>query len=364
MEENSILAGIFGDDFIEQKLIGQALGSPGTKSDLLFFNRLDPQSGHVFTAITPIDYPEKLKQFIQTLMLTNIHLLVINLDQGLTPAIGEILIGMDLASKLHPTRSIIIITKINQKNEWKLEDTKKKIKNVILNTSLRDSRILEITRKEDYDLIKSRVLKASDDLKNQIPINDNSHSKILIDHAFSVKGIGTVILGIVKNGQVHANQMLELVGNDNIPKKVIIRSIQKHDREFKTAKKWDRVGLALKGNVSPEKLNRDYMLVSPGTYKPIKRIKVKLAVNQYYKPKKGKIILGDSVQYYGFVDLKNSPIKIIEGDEILPGNTRVVDIEFEKFIFHDSIGLSGFVCELNRFENKSRIVGLFEQVFE
>ncbi|MHA1196512.1 MAG: hypothetical protein ACTSSM_10495, partial [Promethearchaeota archaeon] len=104
MEENSILAGIFGDDFIEQKLIGQALGSPGTKSDLLFFNRLDPQSGHVFTAITPIDYPEKLKQFIQTLMLTNIHLLVINLDQGLTPAIGEILIGMDLASKLHPTR--------------------------------------------------------------------------------------------------------------------------------------------------------------------------------------------------------------------------------------------------------------------
>ena len=54
-KERNFLIGIFGEAKERNLLIGQALGAPGTKSDILFFNRLNEEAGHVFCAMTPID---------------------------------------------------------------------------------------------------------------------------------------------------------------------------------------------------------------------------------------------------------------------------------------------------------------------
>jgi len=140
--ETNFLVGIFGGENFEQRnLIGQALGSPGTKSDIQFYNRLDAGLGHVFCALTPVDYPDKIKPFLQTLTITNIHLLVIDLNIGLNAAIGEVLVGIDLHHQLHESRVLVIITGINSKTEWKLADTTKKIENILSTTSLKGSEI-------------------------------------------------------------------------------------------------------------------------------------------------------------------------------------------------------------------------------
>lgn len=360
-KERTFLVGIFGDNFEYRKLLGQALGAPGTSSDIQFYNRLDSQLGEVFTALTPIDYPEKLKPFLQTLILTNIHILVIDVEAGLNASVGEILVGIDMFHRISNTKALIMLNGINSKSEWKLLQIKEKIASLLSNTSLNEIDILEIRQKEDYNLVKKKIV----DLGLQLledNLNTSDYTKVLIDHAFSVKGIGTVILGIVKKGLVHSNQMLELTGNGTVAKKIIIRSIQKHDRNFKEAHEGDRVGLALKGNISVSEISRDNLITTQGIFKGEKEIKAKVHVNKFYQPKNGIISFKDSIQYHGLVEIKSTPLTIIAGDELKSGDSGILTLKFDKLLFHNGNGLRGILCDLNRFESKLRIIGYFEQL--
>ena len=78
-KELNILVGVLGENFEQCNLIGQALGAPGSKSDLLFYNRRRILRTD-FCAITPIGYPDKIKPFLQTMMITSVHILVVDLE--------------------------------------------------------------------------------------------------------------------------------------------------------------------------------------------------------------------------------------------------------------------------------------------
>jgi len=359
--EKNFVVGILGDNFDINNLIGQSLGSPGTKSDILFYNRLDLSLNQVFCGLTPLDYPEKIKPLLQTLVISNIHILVIDLNTGLNASIGEILVAMDLFYQLYETKTLIVIAGINSKTEWKLNDTRKKIEAILETTSLKNTAIFELRTKEDYDNLKKEIIQLGVKLLEK-GSPDGTFTKILIDHVFPVKGIGTVILGIVKQGKVESGQLLEIAGYESAIKKVIIRSIQKHDRNFKVAYEGDRVGIALKGNISPQDVSRDNILVSPGVFKQVKEIKAEVYINQFYEPKGGIIKPGDGIQYYGLVGLKISPFKFINGQDLLPGKTGIVNIHFDKFVAYDGNELKGIITEQNRFTNKLRIVGHFSQI--
>ncbi|MHA2397352.1 MAG: hypothetical protein ACXADU_00500 [Promethearchaeota archaeon] len=361
VKERTFLVGIFGDNFKHRKLLGQALGAPGTSSDIQFYNRLDPQLGHIFTTLTPIDYPEKLKPFLQTLIITDIHILIIDIEIGLNASIGEMLVGLDLFHQNFDSNVIIALSGINSNTEWKLDDIRNKIETILKETSLQGIEIVEIRNKDDYNLLKDLIVRIRSDNPRR-ESEESEYTKILIDHAFSVKGIGTVILGIVKKGRIHSSQLLEFTGNNSSPKKVIIRSIQKHDRIFKDASEGDRVGLALKGNISPQEISRDNIIATQGTFKSEEEINAEVHINPFYKPKNGSIIPGDSIQYHGIVELKVSPLKIIEGETLASGSSGKVKIQFEKPLYHDGGGLHGILCDLNRFENKLRIIGNFKQI--
>jgi selenocysteine-specific translation elongation factor len=360
-KERSFVVGIFGDNFEYRKLLGQALGAPGTQSDIQFFNRLDAQLGHVLTSLTPIDYPEKIKPFLQTCIITNIHILVIDLETGLNPVIGEILVGLDMFHQIFETRILCVITNITNKSEWKLQEIKKKLLSILETTSLKGTEIYEIKEKSDYEIIKRKVVELGEMLPKP-KLEEATHTKVLIDHCFPVKGIGTVILGIVKKGVVNVSQMLKIVGYESVSKKIIVRSIQKHDRDFKSAHEGDRVGLALKGNISPDEINRDNILVSLDSYKHEKEIKATVFVNPFYKPKNGSLKSNSEMLFHAIVELKSSPLKFGDGDELIPGKKGIIKIKFEKTLVHDGSGLKGIITELNKFQNKLRIVGYFEQI--
>jgi len=361
IEEQNFVVGIFGDNFELRELIGQSLGAPGTKSDLLFFNRLDTTLNHVFCAITPVDYPDKIKPFLQALSISNIYVLVVDLENGLNATIGEILVGLDLYHSLFNTRVLAIIDGINSKTEWKLGDVKAKLRTILKTTSLDDTDIIEIKHKEDYDKLKMKIIELGSEIKDTQSVNDIK-TKVLIDHVFPVKGIGTVILGVVKEGDISAGQMVEIIGYEDVNKKVIIRSIQKHDRVFKTAHVGDRVGLALKGNISPEDVSRSNIIASQGKFVNEKKINANVHINKFYVPNGGAVKPSDGVQYFGMVDLKVSPLKFESGEEIKPGASGNVVIQFDKRLYHDGTGLKGIITELNKFNGKLRIIGHFQQI--
>lgn len=361
VEEQNFVVGIFGDKFELQQLIGQSLGAPGTKSDLLFFNRLDTTLNHVFCAITPVDYPEKIKPFLQALSISNIHVLVVDLENGLNATIGETLVGLDLYHSLFNTKVLAILDGINSKTEWKLPEIKAKLRTILKTTSLDDTDIIEIRHKEDYDKLKMKIIELGSEIKETQSAN-GIKTKVLIDHVFPVKGIGTVILGVVKEGDISAGQMVEIIGHEDINKKVIIRSIQKHDREFKNAQVGDRVGLALKGNISPEDISRSNIIASQGKFVNENKIDALVYINKFYVPNGGAVKPSDGVQYFGMVDLKISPLKFESGEKIKPGKSGNVVIQFDKKLYHDGSGLKGIITELNKFDGKLRIIGHFQQI--
>ena len=86
---------------------------------------------------------------------------------------------------------------------------------------------------------------------------------------------------------------------------IIIKSIQKQDRNFKTAGVGDRVGLALKGNISADQISRDNLITSQGKFISENKIEAIVYINQFYKPKGGSIKPNDGIQYFGLVDLTN-----------------------------------------------------------
>ncbi|GAG57854.1 unnamed protein product, partial [marine sediment metagenome] len=130
---------------------------------------------------------------------------------------------------------------------------------------------------------------------------------------------------------------------------------------FKVAYEGDRVGLALKGNISPREISRDNIIVTPGIFQQENEIEAEVFVSQFYKPKNGLIKSDDGFQYYGLIKLKLSPFKFINGQTITPGKSGIMRIRFDRSVFHNGEGLKGIITELNRFENKLRIVGYFQQ---
>ncbi len=358
--ERSFNVGILGENQDLNTLIGQIFGAPGIRSDLQFFNRLDTSLNHIFCAVTPLGYPEKIKPLLQTLTIADIYVLVIDLNFGLNAVIGELLIAMDLFNQIYNKRVLITFNHIHE-NQWKLEQELKKLRSILKTTSLAKSEILKLRAKSDYERLKKRVIElAKSQLDQEKDIKMPNYTKLLIDHIFPVKGIGTVALAVVKKGILKKGQMVELVGNGGISKKIVIKNIQKQDRNFDIAYKNDRIGLVLKG-IKPNEVNREFIMVTPKTLKSEKNVKANVVINKFYSPKEGKIIPGNDRQYYAMVDLKFSPFKFSKGEKIIPGGSGAMMMDLSKELYHDGSGLMGIITDLNKFENKNRIVGVFTQ---
>ena len=266
--EKSFTIGLLGANHEITKLLGQVFGAPGDQSDLQFYDRYDNSLGYVFTAVAPVAYPDKLKSLLQTCALTDIHIMVIDAEVGITAEIGEILVAMDIFAKNFGTRSLAVIGNITNANSWKVEEIQKNLPKIASSTSLVDMDIYPLKEKEDYENFKKIVV----DIGMNFPApdyNDAPYIKVIVDHSFPVKGVGTVVLGIVKQGQVKTGEMYDLIP---VQKRVILRSIQKNDRDFKTAEPRDRVGLALKGP-KPEDIDRNAVFCTPDPLRHLRKLK-------------------------------------------------------------------------------------------
>ncbi len=94
---------------------------------------------------------------------------------------------------------------------------------------------------------------------NPPPVADG-RVEVRLDHAFPVKGVGTVALGFVQRGILHAHDRLRLWPTD---REVEVRSIQSQDVDLREAAQGTRVGVALKG-VDADEVSRGQVL-APGT---------------------------------------------------------------------------------------------------
>jgi selenocysteine-specific elongation factor len=163
---------------------------------------------------------------------------------------------------------------------------------------------------------------------------DDAPTRLYIDRAFTLRGIGTVATGTLWSGRIAAGDTLRVEpgGRD-----FRVRSVQVHDESVDVAEAGQRVAVSLPG-VERRELARGDALVEPGAYRPSFRIDVELEELGAPIPPRVLVHHGTSatlarvVRAGGFAQLRlAAPIVAARGDRVVlragttVGGGRVVD---------------------------------------
>lgn len=207
---NSINFVILGDSSIAAQL-----GKKGTATDIVIYDRKTADTVYTWTA--PTTFPDKIQSLMQAVNIAEYAILnVTKLDKFL----GEQVMALD---SVGPKEGFVLHS---------YEVDREKLKTLLKGTSL-----------ANYQFVDS-----VDQLKQEIatlkPKNADGPVMIPVDHAFDVKGVGTVVLGVVKQGTVKVYDELVLMPGK---KNILVKSIQMHDDPAESSSSPARVGLAIKG---------------------------------------------------------------------------------------------------------------------
>lgn len=211
--------------------LGKELGKKGTSSDITLYNLV--REGQVLTTVEPTQFPEKFPPLLYSIALSDRAIFVV---PALDRAFAETVATLDLFD-----------TPVS----------------LYLGTGVGESevrRVLKGSRFESATLGPLDVPRLREELIswNPPPVPDGPVS-VRLDHAFPVKGVGTVALGFVKRGTLRAHDRLRLWP---IGKEVEVRSIQSQDVDIREAPTGTRVGVALKG-VDADEISRGQLLAPP-----------------------------------------------------------------------------------------------------
>ena len=244
MMANSVNFVVLGDQSIAANL-----GKKGTTTDMTMYDK--KESGVIRTYTTPSGFPDKIQPLLQTINLAEHVIFHIN---KLDKFVGEQIVALDMLQKKSGLLSYTYDVDEN-----------------LLNTMIKNTVLV------DYPKIQQDKIKEESDKLQQVSKDGNA--KVVIDHCFDVKGVGTVILGKVEQGKIKQYDTLKLLPAGL---EVLIKSIQMHDDPVEEAVSPGRVGLAVKG-VSPDQVSRGDLLCAPGPELVSTELELEFTKSPFYK---------------------------------------------------------------------------------
>ena len=235
------------------------IGKKGTSTDITFYNVKKAED--TVTLIEPERYPERLAPLFYAISLAKTAIVVV--DQ-IDATFGECLVMLqcsEVKNGYFVLRNYI---------------SKEKIEPLIKGTSLEKFEFLA----DDPTVLREKLLtEAGKQKPAEISSGQSAIGTVPVDHAFNVKGVGVVILGVVASGLIQKHSSLKVLPGS---KTAQVRSIQKHDDEFEVAGEGDRVGLALK-NIEVEDLDRGTVLTNDPSVKTSSKIETHASLVKYWQ---------------------------------------------------------------------------------
>jgi len=289
-----LTVGVFHDDTFCREL-----GKKGTESDIAMFNR--KMDEHIFTFLSPVE--DKLSPKSQIISSIDAAIVVFT---GMTKELGETIVMLD---------SLSISNGIAVASTYATPD---QIATIIKDTSMKS-----------FNVEKKDAIKILEILKSYNPERDTLSSTVtVVDHSFSVAGVGEVVLGFVKKGIIRKHDKLMLLPAN---KEVIVRSIQMQDEDYDTAEAGSRVGLAIKG-ATVDEMKRGSILCVPDSVKTGTKLKLAFKKSSFYSDdlKEGA--------FHATVGMQTIPITITEKQEasmVIQSEKPIVYTPEETFLLLD-----------------------------
>jgi selenocysteine-specific translation elongation factor len=234
------------------------LGKKGTSTDITFYNLKKGED--TITFIEPTRYPERLAPLYYAVSLAKKA--VVAVDE-VNAQLGEYIVMLQVAgieSGYFVLRNYI---------------PKEKILPLIKGTSLEK---FEIVNDNPIQIREQLLAEAAKQATPELPAGQQAVGTVPVDHAFNVKGVGVVVLGVVAYGFVQKHANLKVLPG---AKTAQVRSIQKHDEEHDLSGEGDRVGLALK-NIDVEDLDRGTVLTNDPAIKTGNSLKCEAQLVKYW----------------------------------------------------------------------------------
>jgi len=232
-----------------EQSIANDFGKKGTSTDMTLFDK--KESDIIRTWIAPNGFPDKIQPLFQAINLAEYVIFYVG---SLDKFTGEQIIALDVLKRKEG-----IISHTYEVDENRL------------------SAMIKGTVLEHYKRVSSSDIKQ--EINKLEPITKEGKTKIVIDHCFDVKGVGTVVLGKVTQGKVKQYDNLKLFPNGA---DVMIKSIQMHDDPVEEATSPARVGLSVKG-ITVDDVNRGDYLCQDDSQNIQSEIELDFTQNPFYK---------------------------------------------------------------------------------
>jgi selenocysteine-specific translation elongation factor len=263
--------------------VAKEFGKKGTASDVTLYNMV--RDGHAETVVEPTQFPEKFPPLVTALAMADHCLLVVpELNRTVAETIATV--------ELMPVPTTVVLGPSVGETE--------------VARALKGGR-LESAPRLPLDVVHLRATLEGWNA-SEVP----GPPVVVVDHVFPVKGVGTVALGVVRQGTVRAHEKHRLWPT---PKEVEVRSIQVHDIDRKEAGCGERVGLALKG-VEPDEVSRGMAVAPAGSLSEGSHLRTGAFEKcRYYR---GAVAAGDHLHLA--VGLQVVPVVV---EEVAPAAGRV-----------------------------------------
>jgi selenocysteine-specific translation elongation factor len=255
--------------------VAKDLGKKGTSSDLTLYN--SAHDGHAVTVVEPTGFPEKFGALLFALAMADRAVLAIT---SLTREVAETVATLEMFDLPVEVR---------------------------LGLNVGEDEVRRAFKGSPFERAPMRELDSAHlraEIDGWVAPDRPGTVQVPIDHAFPVKGVGAVALGVVRRGTLTAHEKLRLFPLEKV---VEVRSIQVHDVDVRAARTGERVGTALKG-VEAEELARGQVLALEGSLTVASSVVgAEWRKSRYYR---GNAVAGTQVQL--LLGLQLVPARIAE----------------------------------------------------
>jgi selenocysteine-specific translation elongation factor len=191
------------------------LGKKGQSSDITTYD--SKKGDRIMTYVIPSGFPEKIQPLITAVNLAEYS--IVNVDK-LDRFLGEQIVALDL---MQLDKGFLL-------HSYGVE--RKALMSLLKNTVASSFKV------------EQNIESLKDSISSLSSVKRDGPTIVHIDNIFNVKGVGVVVLGILKQGVIKVHDELILFPQK---KSVTVKSIQMHDKNVEESHNPARVGLALTG---------------------------------------------------------------------------------------------------------------------
>ena len=238
-------------------------------------------------------------------------ILTVAADDGVMPQTEE---HFNIIKLLGVKHGVIVLTKCDLVSSEQKEKAKENIKNLVENSFLESSEILEVSIKNlaSYENLKNYIIKDIEKIKKSENFSEDYNKKnfkMYVDRVFSVKGFGTVVTGTSLSGEISINDFLYIYPK-NV--KVKVKGIENHSVKVEKIKAGNRCALNLSG-IEKDEIKRGDIISSSDNF-PSSKI-----VHVMFEPLKN------------FAVKNNEKVKMYIGTKEIKGKIKILEKNSDNF---------------------------------